>query len=1057
MTTATALPYYVLPPEIPTVVVLLLTAAAVAAWWALHRWPIWRTTPARRVASFCVRSGVGFAALMAVAQVLLRGLVLVTSWPIWPVALVGAIAVELVLALYALERRTVSKRTGLALASLRVAVILLVIAMLIQPVHSLELSQRLERYVAVLVDDSASMHVAQRQLTPSEKVRIAEMLSEVRRPHRFEVVHRELTALHADLAAQADWLATVAKAEEDERQRQLDNRRESLHEAFTAALKALEVPEKALAAAMGETGTVPDETRSALADVKARLAVQVRQRLDDAVAWTERKASGELARRGESLLSAVQVAAATVAESLPKIRALSEKLDEAFYGALSAADRARVDAVAQRTRYELARDVLLHRPSEEGETRPSFLADLQDEYRVKLYTFASEATETGASSLADRSPATQPTTAPTTQPDERARTDLAAALEKVRRDFPARQLAGVIVLTDGRHNGAEGLETLVRQFGTQRVPICPVVLGGSHPPRDAAIVSLQAPETVFEKTNMYVTAELKLDGLAGKSVRVTLYDGEKSVDFRSVRVPSETFRTRVQLADEPKSVGLHSYRVELETFDDEVFEANNTYPLTVSVTNEPTRVLLVEGRPRWEFRYLKNLFTGRDRSVALQYVLFEPDRIDGAPPRKRVPASASGANKSDEATDLPADESEWMKFDVIILGDVAPAHLTPAHLEAVQKFVTDRGGALVLIAGPRYMPHAFAGTALDELAPATFASIPRALPGTREAFRITLTSAGRESVIMRQEVDAEENLALWRSIPEAYWRHPTVEAKPAATVLAYAGGGDVPAFMKPGGEAAQEEKVAALRRQYERRNALIMHHTVSWGRVVMLSFDRTWRLRYRVGDTHHHKFWGQVLRWATSEKLPAGTPLVRIGTDRPRYQPDERVRVRAKIVREDLSPLISDEVAVKVLDGDKLVLRKKLQYVRDSAGMYEADLGVLPSATYQAELDAPVARRLLARDNKEKVTTEFSVDPATSIEQIELTPDRGLLGRLAGLTGGRVSDPPEARRLLAALGESELVLSQRRQVEIWNSWPLLVMMVLLVTGEWLLRKKEGLA
>ena len=1056
MMTATALPYYVLPPETPTVVVLLMAAAAVAAWWALHRWPVWRTTPARRVASFSVRAGVGFAALMAVTQVLLRGLVLVTSWPIWPVAMVGAIAVELVLALYALERRTVSKRTGLALASLRIAVILLVLAMLIQPVHSLELSQRLERYVAVLVDDSSSMHLAQRQLTASEKVRIAEMLSEVRRPHRFEVVHRELTALHADLAAQADWLATVAKAEEAERQRQLDGRRESLHEAFSDALEALEAPEKALAAAMGEKGAVPDETRSEVADVKARLAVQVRQRLGDAVAWTERKASGELARRGESLLSAVQVAAATVAESLPKIRALGEKLDDAFYGALSAADRGRVDVIAQRTRYELARDVLLHRPSEEGETRPSFLADLQDTYRVKLYTFASEATETSASSLAESPAATQPTTAPTTQPDGRARTDLAAALEKVRRDFPARQLAGVIVLTDGRHNGAEGLETLARQFGTQRVPICPVVLGGSRAPRDAAIVALQAPETVFEKTNMYVTAELKLDGLAGKSVRVTLYDGEKSVDFRSVRVPSETFRTRIQLADEPKSVGLHSYRVELETFDDEVFEANNTYPLTVSVTDEPTRVLLVEGRPRWEFRYLKNLFTGRDRSVALQYVLFEPDRIEGAEPRKRIHASASGANKSDEATDLPADEAEWMKFDVIVLGDVAPAHLTPAHLEAVQKFVTDRGGALVLIAGPRYMPHAFAETAMDELAPATFASAPRVMTGGTDAFRIALTSAGRESVIMRQKVDAEENLALWRSIPEAYWRHPTVEAKPAATVLACAVGGDVPAFMKPDGEAALEE-VAALRRQYERRNALIMHHTVSWGRVLMLSFDRTWRLRYRVGDTHHHKFWGQVLRWATSEKLPAGTPLVRIGTDRPRYQPEERVRVRAKIVREDLSPLISDEVAVKILDGDKVVLRKKLQYVRDSAGMYEADLGVLPSATYQAELDAPVAKRLLARDNREKVATEFSVDPATSIEQIELTPDRGLLGRLAGLTGGQVSDPPEARRLLGALGESELVLSQRRQVEIWNSWPLLVMMILLVTAEWLLRKKEGLA
>lgn len=216
-------------------------------------------------------------------------------------------------------------------------------------------------------------------------------------------------------------------------------------------------------------------------------------------------------------------------------------------------------------------------------------------------------------------------------------------------------------------------------------------------------------------------------------------------------------------------------------------------------------------------------------------------------------------------------------------------------------------------------------------------------------------------------------------------------------------------------------------------------------------------MRYRVGDTYHHKFWGQVLRWATSEKLPAGTALVKLGTDRRRYRPDENIRARAKLLQEDLSPVVSGEVAVKVFAGRRIVLRKALSYEEGSAGMYAADLGKLPSGTYRLELDAPVAEQLLARDNKQKVTTEFSVDPATAVEQIELTPDRGLLGRLAGLTGGKVADAPAARGLLGVLGEPELVLNRRREYPLWHSWPLLALLVALATGEWVLRKKEGLA
>ena len=65
----------------------------------------------------------------------------------------------------------------------------------------------------------------------------------------------------------------------------------------------------------------------------------------------------------------------------------------------------------------------------------------------------------------------------------------------------------------------------------------------------------------------------------------------------------------------------------MEAVEGEVFTTNNDWPLEVAVTDDRTNVLLVDSVPRWEFRYLRNLFYGRDKSVHLQYVLLNPDEI----------------------------------------------------------------------------------------------------------------------------------------------------------------------------------------------------------------------------------------------------------------------------------------------------------------------------------------------------------------------------------------------------------------------------------------------
>ncbi|KPK83909.1 MAG: hypothetical protein AMJ81_07015, partial [Phycisphaerae bacterium SM23_33] len=271
------------------------------------------------------------------------------------------------------------------------------------------------------------------------------------------------------------------------------------------------------------------------------------------------------------------------------------------------------------------------------------LERLEKDYHVKVYSFDGALAEVDVKSWqAPAVPAEAPA-APATAPggrrdpefsDEELQTDLAGAMAKLLAELGKQDLGGIIVLSDGQDNGKGKLEPLARQLGGLGGAFCAAAMGAEKPPTDAAIIAVESPDTIYKDDRMYVSADVKLDGLDGREAAVMLYDGDRVVDLRNVHVAGEVFRTRVQLADEPKKAGLHAYRLEVkpkagkgDSQIEEVFVENNSCALTLSVTDDRTKLLMVEGRPRWEFRYLKNLFTGRDSTVRLQYLLAHPDRF----------------------------------------------------------------------------------------------------------------------------------------------------------------------------------------------------------------------------------------------------------------------------------------------------------------------------------------------------------------------------------------------------------------------------------------------
>ena len=81
-------------------------------------------------------------------------------------------------------------------------------------------------------------------------------------------------------------------------------------------------------------------------------------------------------------------------------------------------------------------------------------------------------------------------------------------------DRPA--VLGVVLLTDGRQNAPATPAARADRLAARGIPIYPVLIGSTAPPKDAAIASIKAPDGVFKGDVASVEVDVKVDGVAGR-------------------------------------------------------------------------------------------------------------------------------------------------------------------------------------------------------------------------------------------------------------------------------------------------------------------------------------------------------------------------------------------------------------------------------------------------------------------------------------------------------------------------------------------------------------
>src|SRR5215204_4278424 len=654
------------------------------------------------------------------------------------------------------------------------------------------------------------------------------------------------------------------------------------------------------------------------------------------------------------------------------------------------------------TRLDTVKQALLNTNA----SQESFLNRLEKKFKTNLYGFSG-----GLARLKDSNDLF----------GEGRTSDLAGALDETIKRSSGMPLSAVVLATDGASNVPRDLAAVLRELRARDIPVFTVGVGNTSRPMDAELTRVNMPRRVLVGSRLNIETIVGLSGYGATKVLLGVREDGRAIKTEEFNMRGNDTQA-LNLEITPATAGIHRYTVEVTPLDGELTIENNKQDSLVEVIEGPLRILHVEGEPRWELGKIRESIQPNEKNVTV------------------VSLQRTGENKFyrqgignqvELATGFPKTEEELFSYHAMIIGSVEAGFFTADELRSIEAFVARRGGGLLAIGGRlAFDGGKYKGTTIDDLLPVSLTGGPVDDANSfTPVYKPVLTGAGQAHPITRLNEDRAANQKKWNELPSISVSEVLTNIKPGASVLLEA--------RRVEGSGAQ---VAPL----------LIQQRYGRGQTLALTAADTWRWRMKMDSKNnaHETFWRQMLRY-----LVSGTPeQVQIGTEKEVYALDDNVNIVADIRDKKFNPIGDAHATARVTKPSGLVVDVPLKFttlnsVNTDAGEFKADeLG-----QHRIELVGTSASLGTLNARANMLVSDLNREYYSAAQNSEL------LKRIAAETGGKYYTPAEAQSLLDDLIYRQTPYSERVTKDLWDMPVNFLLIIGLLSAEWFLRKREGLA
>lgn len=668
---------------------------------------------------------------------------------------------------------------------------------------------------------------------------------------------------------------------------------------------------------------------------------------------------------------------------------------------------------------------------------------------------------------------------------------LKASLQSLSERFAGRNVGGIMLFSDGNATDlrAADLENDLHKF--KLPPVYPVQYPTEGSLPDIAIASVSVSETPFEDAPVSLQCDVRVHQLTARQIaskdllaECLLIDSEgKTVKTERMAISSPDATLPFRFQFRPVKSGVEFYRLQVTTLElggevDRPFSestlANNSRIVKVSRGSEKHRILYVCGRPNWEFKFLRRAVEDDDQidlvgmiRVAKREAKFDFRGRDGQSSNSLFRGFKGEADEETEKYDepvivrlntkdanelragFPKDAKDLFGFDALILDDIEAEFFNRDQLTLIEKFVSERGGGLLMLGGAEcFHTGGYERTPVADALPVYLDRTQ--FPDPTENLALDLTREGWLQPWIRLRPTESDERERLDTMPAFRTLNPTHGIKPGASV------------MSTVSNSSGQRWPALVTQAYGR------------GRSGAMLVGDLWRWQItRISEQPDDlpKAWRQTLRWLVAD-VPQRVDVELQAAD---DIAPEAVQVHVRVVDDEFQPLDNARVRVRVTGPVKLSEKNSESVGSPASGSGNEESDAADGIVLNAEtsLNEPGVYSAVFVP-KEAGAWTIDAD-AVSSDGKKLSADRAgwvyepevqefqqtgindeLLMGLAELTDGAVVPAADLDRFVTNLQSKPMPIVEAWTMPLWNQ-PLVFLIILsCLIGEWGLRRSRGL-
>ncbi len=681
-------------------------------------------------------------------------------------------------------------------------------------------------------------------------------------------------------------------------------------------------------------------------------------------------------------------------------------------------------------------------------TKNNLLSRLRETHDVLAMTFDAETNLVKTLERFPKSPAGKPVSQPKEEPIDWAKiliakgreSRLGQSLRQVINEHRTEPIAGVILVTDGRHNAGVDPAAAVTLAHGSKIAVFPVGIGSEKKPLSLRVADFQVPARAYPGDKYAVSGLIQATGMSGQTVEVELLSREasapptdaelKKTETITLGADGEMIPVNFQL--EPDEPGRRMLTLRVRPPTPAIKESKELQDeKVIEIVEHKTRVLLFAGGPHRDYIFLRNQLR-RDESMVVDVLL-----------QTAQPGVSQDANKI--LDDFPSTKEDLFEYHCIIAYDPDWTELTDEQVNLLEEWVAKGAGGLIVVPSP-VNTDSWVHNSRDEklkkirnLYPVQFQR-EFAVLGSNEfdkekPFPIKFTPEGLSADFLWLADGQLDSETAWREFEGVYGYYGVHKAKPLATIYGY--------YSDPASNTGEGLPVYLAGQFY------------GSGRVFYMGSGEIWRTR-AVDESHFETFYTKLIRYISQGTLLRGSKRGLLLVEQDKYMLGDTVSIRAQLKNAQLEPFEAKSVTLEIINPDEKLNTVTLNAVPAEPGTYAGQFTVYQEGNFRLQLPVP--------DSDETLTWAIDVR-LPDLENENTQRNDPLLNEIAQGTGGRyylglaaAGDEKSPQSLVKSLPDMKrTTVRSDRPESLWdNTWTLFIVCGLLCV-EWLIRRLAKLA